>query len=569
MFKKLNALFSKRDKHIIYLLLIASVAISLLETIGVSIIMPFIAVASDFSTIQNNAYYKSLYDYFRFTNEIDFVAVFGGILILFYFFRSFLNGIYFYALARFSRGKYHHFSYRLFENYMGRSYRNFTSLNSSQLTKTVASEAQNLTLLLQQLLLIASEAFVIIFIYSILLYINYKITFLLTLILLINGLFLTLTVSKTMKKQGQRREEAQKYFFDIISTTFGNFKMIKLKSKDSLILDKFNQSSFLFAKSNIIHETLSHIPRLFLEAIGFSIIAFIVVYLVLKNQTNISNQLPLISIFILGLYRLMPSVNRILNGYNQILFYRNSLDIVHNDLIYEIEDLGEKEIIFKEQIILKEVSFGYEKDKLVLENINLSIFKGDKIAFIGDSGSGKSTFVDLIIGLYRPKKGTIYIDDQLLSDDNIKSWRKKIGYIPQNIYLFDGTVADNVAFSEAINIEKVRVALKKAEILDFLETHHMGINTQVGEGGIMLSGGQKQRIAIARALYSNPDILVLDEATSALDSQTESRIMSEIYEICKEKTLIIIAHRLSTIEKCDKIYKIVNRKVSNAIKEKV
>lgn len=521
--------------------------------------MPFISVASDFSTIQNNPYYKVIYDSFGFTNPINFVALFGATLILFYFLRSTLNGIYFYALARFSRGRYHHFSYRLFENYMSRSYQSFTSLNSSEMTKTVTSEAQNLTVILQQLLFITSEIFVIIFIYCALLYINYKITFLLTVILVINALFLTQTVSKLIKKQGIKREEAQKNFFDIISTTFGNFKMIKLKSKDALILNKFAQSSVAFSRSNIIHETLSHMPRLLLEAIGFSIVAFIIVYLVLKNQTDISAQLPLISVFILGLYRLMPSVNRILNGYNLILYYRQSLDIVHNDLIYEIEDLGEDQITFKEKIILQDISFGYQKEKLVLEGINLTIAKGDKIAFVGESGSGKSTLVDLIIGLYRPKKGTLYVDDQLLCENNIKSWRTKIGYIPQNIYLFDGTVADNVAFSEPMNEIKVREALKKADILDFLETNHMGINTEVGEGGVMLSGGQKQRIAIARALYTDPDILVLDEATSALDNQTESRIMTEIYEICKEKTLIIIAHRLSTVAQCAKIYKLNNK----------
>ena len=197
----------------------------------------------------------------------------------------------------------------------------------------------------------------------------------------------------------------------------------------------------------------------------------------------------------------------------------------------------------------------------------LTIKKGEKIAFVGESGSGKSTLVDIIIGLYRPKTGYIKIDDEILDEKNLKSWRKKIGYIPQTIYLFDGTVAKNVALGEKIDKKRVVEALKKAKILDFLKEHHQGLNTRVGEGGVKLSGGQKQRVAIARALYDNPEVLVLDEATSALDNETEEKIMEEIYKISENKTLIIIAHRLSTLKKCEKIYKIEDGRLTLNIGE--
>ena len=194
---------------------------------------------------------------------------------------------------------------------------------------------------------------------------------------------------------------------------------------------------------------------------------------------------------------------------------------------------------------------------LVLNQINLKIKKGQKIAFIGESGSGKSTLVDLITGLYLPDTGSVKIDGQLLTKEVIKSWRKKIGYIPQSIYLFDGTVAENVVFHRPYDEEKLIQVLKKANIYDFLQKKE-GLNTNVGDGGIQLSGGQKQRIAIARALYDDPEILVLDEATSALDDATEKKIMEEIYQASAGKTLLVIAHRLSTLKKCEIIYRLDN-----------
>jgi ABC-type multidrug transport system fused ATPase/permease subunit len=258
----------------------------------------------------------------------------------------------------------------------------------------------------------------------------------------------------------------------------------------------------------------------------------------------------------------MPSVNRILGSYNNILFSYKSLEIIHNDLMYDSENLGSQKILFKNKIEINQICFEYEKNKPILNKVNLIINKNSKIAFIGESGSGKSTLVDLIIGLYKPYQGTIKIDGVELDDDNIKNWRSKVGYIPQSVYLFDGTVEDNILFGNKYDKSKIIKCLKEAQIYDFLEQKD-GLKTFVGEGGIMLSGGQKQRIAIARALYTDPEILILDEATSALDDDTEGKIMEEIYELSQNKTLIIVAHRLSTIKKCDMIYKIMDGKIIN------
>jgi len=538
-----------------------SVFIAVIETIGIAAIMPFISIASDFTLIESNEYYKAIYEFFRFSSYLDFVIVFGVLLVFYYILRGGLNLLYFYLLARFSKGRTHLLAYRLFENYLGMSYHQFINKNSSELSKSIINETQYLTIMISATLFMVSEIFVVIFIYSAMIYIDWKITIIMTIFLGLNALFLIKKISPIIKRQGVVREEYQKKFFEIINSTFGNFKIIKLQSNDKLILDRFNSASYGFTKSAIVSESLSNFPRIFLETLGFGLIALVVVYLVYMYQSNISSALGILSMFVLGLYRLMPSANRLLNSYNQIMYYHKSLDLIHNDLMYNGESLGNENIDFQNVIHLQNISFGYSENKMVLENIDLSIQKGEKIAFVGPSGSGKSTLVDILIGLYRPMSGQIVVDDKIISESNIKNWRKKIGYIPQSVYLFDGTVAQNIAFGQEYDEKKIKDVLAKAKILEFLEAHQNGIDTFVGEGGIKLSGGQKQRIAIARALYQEPEILVLDEATSSLDEAIEKEIMDEIYEISQDKTLIIIAHRLSTIDRCEKVYKIKNKRL--------
>jgi len=555
--KKINNILTQKDKRFIIWLVAFSIFVSTIEMVGVSVIMPFIAVASDFSLITSNQYYESIYNFLGLKSEVDFVIIFGVCLIIFYFIRSAINLFYGYMQARFTHGRYYLIVYRLFENYMGMSYINFANKNSSTLTKSIINEAAGVTALISALLMILGEVFVIIAIYSMMLYVNFKVTLVLTLLLVLNAILLINTVSKKIKQAGSTRAQVQKVFYEVINKTFGNFKLIKLQSNDKKLMDEFSSISSEYAKVGVTFATLGHFPRLFLEAIGFGIIVSIVTFFIWQNQTDISSILPVVSMFVLALYRLMPSVNRIMTGYNQIMFHHKSLDIIHSDLMYDSENLDDKKVNFNNEIKLEHIKFEYDSKHLILNDINLNIKKNDKVAFIGESGSGKSTLVDIIMGLHKPVDGYISVDDINLSDKNIKDWRSKIGYIPQSVYLFDGTVADNVVFGREYDESKIIDVLKKANIYNFISEKN-GLDTLVGEGGVKLSGGQKQRIAIARALYDNPDILVLDEATSALDSETEAKIMDEIYDISDDKTLIIIAHRLSTTERCEKIHKIEN-----------
>ncbi|TWO19318.1 ABC transporter ATP-binding protein [Campylobacter hyointestinalis] len=527
-----------------------SIFLSFIETVGISAIMPFITVATNPVQITQNIYFRNIYNFLGFDKEMHFVIAFGFLLIVFYIFRALYNIFYVYVLNKFAFGRYHIFAYRLFDTYVHLPYQNFVKQNSSQLTKAIINEASNLSSYIQSLLSMLSEVFTIILLYSILLVVDWKMTLVLTLVLGIKILLITKILSKKIKAQGEKRSQSQGEFYKILSETFGNFKIVKFIQNETKILHEFSTASTQYAKSNIVNATLQQLPRSILETVGFGSLIAIVIFILLRYE-DASKVLPIISMYALALYRMLPAINKILSSYNGMLFISKALDIVYEELQYSPPKEGDQNINFKSEIVLNNISFEYIASKPVLKNISLSIKKGEKIAFVGESGGGKSTLVDLIIGLYIPNKGEIYVDGILLDDENIRSWRSKIGYIPQSIYLFDGTVKENVAFGYELDESKVVECLKKANIYDFLSQKD-GIDTRVGEGGIQLSGGQKQRIGIARALYNDPEILVLDEATSALDNDTESKIMDEIYEVSNDKTLIIIAHRLSTIEGCER-----------------
>ncbi|MFY9085531.1 ATP-binding cassette domain-containing protein [Aliarcobacter cryaerophilus] len=561
IYNKINFLLDKKDKKIILLLILFSLIVAIIETLGIALIMPFIDVASNFDIINSNKYYNYIYINLKFESKVIFVLNFGIMLIVFYIIRAKLNLLYYYLISKFSKNQIRIQSNKLFKNYLNMGYLEFINQNSSNLMKNIITETQYFPLVISSFIFIISELFIIILIYSVMLYIDWIVTISITLFLILNSLFLILTVSKSIKKQGKKREELQKNLYNITSSSFSNFKILKLQSNNDILTDEFGVNSLKFTRTAVINETLSHFPRIFLETIGFVLVIGIVIYLVSNNQTDVSNVLGIITMFVLGLYRLLPSVNRILSSYNQIMYYHKSIDAIYDDLIINTENLEDKKIEYNYSINLKSVNFKYSNKKNIFKDITLTINKGDKIAFIGPSGAGKSTLVDIIIGLCRPSSGEIYIDNTILNENNLKSWRKKIGYIPQQVYLFDGTVSQNVSFGKEFDENRIRDVLKKAKILDFLESHQDGINTFVGEGGIKLSGGQKQRIAIARALYQEPEVLVLDEATSALDEEIEKEIMDEIYEISQDKTLIIIAHRLSTINRCRKVYKLENKRL--------
>ncbi len=554
--KKIFALLDRTSKYQLIWLVIFSIFLSSVETIGISAIMPFIDVISNFDKIHSNQYYQWFYNFFGFEEDASFAISFGLVLIAFYFFRGGVNLLSSYLMASYIQKLYAQITKRLFSVYLKMPYKLFTKKNTSYLNKTIISEASLMAGVFGAILLITSEALIVIFLYSLMIIVSWKITLIFTIILFLVLIFLTLTVSRRLKKIGTKRAKIHTNFYEILNRFFGNFKQIKLQDENRLkkTISVFNGAVDGFANINLTNIFLTAVPRIFIETTGFSIIIFFMVGLLYLNQSNLSYILPTLSLFILALYRLLPSVNRIVSGYNSLIYHHKSVDIIIEELLTPQEDLKSEKIKFNHKIDVTNINFYFQKQE-VLRDINLHIVKGEKIAVIGESGSGKSTLVDLIMGLHLTNNGEIKIDNVLLDESNIQNWRSQIGYIPQDIYLFDGTIEENVCFGRKLDHNLLSKVLIQANIFNFLKSKE-GIKTLVGEGGIQLSGGQKQRIAIARALYGKPKVLILDEATSSLDEKTEQKIMDEIYQISQDKTLIIIAHRLSTTSSCDKIYEL-------------
>ena len=546
---KLNQLLDHRRKIFILVLVILAILLSLIETAGISVIMPFISVASNPETL-NTGYYKFFYNLLGFTNSNSFIISFGIAIIIFYFFRMFYNIIYNYLLNKFSFGTYKYFASRLFKTYLAMPYIVFVQKNPSILSQTLVVEANNLSNLVLAFLNIFSELFVVLLLYLFMVLVNWQITMVLTLILAIITIVVFLTIIRSSDRLGKKRIEANKKLSKIIWQTFNNFKFIKLKGNEDELFGIFNDSTSRMSRTAVISNTLGNIPRNVLENLGFSLLIAAVCY-ILWHYDSAAMVIPIITTYALALYRMLPAVNRILSYINSIAYLQRSLQLVYDDLDCAVDPEGSEQISFNKTIRGDDLWFSYLNGGNVIKGVSFEIKTGEKVAFTGESGSGKTTLVDLLVGIYRPLKGSLHVDDVLIDKTNVRSWRSKIGYIPQHIYLFDGTVAENITFGSRQDESKIIKVAKKAKIWDFLQTKE-GINTLVGEGGIQLSGGQIQRIGIARALYNDPEVLVLDEATSSLDDATESQIMDEIYDMSANKTLIIIAHRLSTVKRCEK-----------------
>ena len=566
MLKKIKKLFLKEEIRKLLVITGFSVVISLSEVVGFSTIVPFMAMVTNQNIIFENKYLKIIYNFFNFESTKNFIFCFGIMIIIIFLVKNLLNIFFNYILVSFSRNSYYQFTCKLMVNYLKYPYQNFIKKNSNDLMKNITTEANFLVALVQNFLMMLSEICVVFFIYLVMLYVDLKITLFVTVFMGVNIFLIKYLILNKTKKWGVERSKAIEEYYQIIGSTFGNYKFIKLQSNDEKIMNNFKISCNKYIKVDKRYMSSQPVPRLILEFLGFSIVVVLIIFsVIVYDENGLAKIMPVISIFFIGLYRILPSVNRIITYYQTILFFGKSLDMIVDELESEIENIGNKLIEFNKKIELKDICFEFEKGKEVLKNINLSIFKGEKVAFVGESGSGKTTLVDLIIGLYKPKSGNTYLDDIKLDDKNIGYWRRNIGYIPQEVYLFDGTIADNVVFNREYNEEKLIESLKKARIWEFLKKKE-GLKTIVGDRGIMLSGGQKQRIAIARALYDEPEVLVLDEATSALDSETEEEIMKEIYDVSKDRTLIIVAHRLTTLKDCDRIFVINNGEIERIVK---
>jgi ABC-type multidrug transport system fused ATPase/permease subunit len=521
--------------------------------LGVASIMPLIAMITSPDYVFSNEKVLWFYKVFNFDDERKFAVIFTLILFIFQTIRA-LFGIFFsYALNKKSFSIYNSVATRLLKIYLRQDYIKFTNRNSADFIKAITEDAQNITSIIQALLRIIAEAFVLLFVYLMLIIFNLSITLLVTLILGIVVTLITKKITPKIKIEGHKKNDIRLDIFKLLNKAFSNFKTIRIMRVEDVIFKDFGILSRGFSRVGVTASVYSQLPKIIMEYIGYVIIFSIIIFSLMYEGT-FSMSAALISVFAVSLHRMLPAVTKIVNDLNLILFMGKSVDIVNAELKIESASVEPGVISFNKSIVLDGVSFSYNSSNEIIKDFNLVIRKGEKVAIIGESGIGKSTIADLIVGLIGPASGKVKVDNVVLDEKMKSDWNKRIGYISQNIYLFDGTVAENVSFGRVYSEGKVMEALRKAKILDFVMAEG-GLQNIVGEGGIRLSGGQRQRIGIARVLYSDIELLILDEATSALDAATELEIMREIYSLVDSMhlTMIIITHRLSIISGCDKI----------------
>ena len=397
-----------------------------------------------------------------------------------------------------------------------------------------------------------------------------KLAFIVSFSIIITYGLIFYSISNILYKLGKERFKNNHFRFRIVSEAFGAAKEIKVSGLEKSFIKSFSNTAQTFARNVASSDVLGILPRFALEAIAFGGILLIILY-ILANTGSVNDAIPIISLYAFAGYRLMPAIQVIYLSSTRLKFVGPALDKIIND-IKNLKPLNLNQnqgvLNFNKAIDLKNISYNYpNSQRTSLKNINLSIPNSSRVGIMGQTGCGKTTMVDIILGLLDPEKGTLEVDGQIIKDQNRRSWQRSIGYVPQEIYLSDDTIAANIAFgvdSKDINKDLVERASKIANLHEFIiDELPDQYQTSVGERGIRLSGGQRQRIGIARALYHSPKVLILDEATSALDDQTEKVVMEAINNLDKNITIIIIAHRLSTIKNCDIVYLLEKGELKN------
>jgi ATP-binding cassette subfamily C protein len=373
-------------------------------------------------------------------------------------------------------------------------------------------------------------------------------------------------VEDILDKVGEERVNTNTARYQSVSEAFGGIKEVKLRGKEEVFLEQYRVPSKRYARVQALYRIISKAPKYILEAIAFGGIILIAIYLIAARE-NFQQVIPMLGLYSFAGYRLMPALQKAFRGLTSARFNLAALMELRQDMerkeqskINDVRSYEKKceEVKLKKSIVLDGVCFAYPNaEEPAVENVSLEIPARSMVGFVGQTGSGKTTMVDLILGLFEPQEGRVVVDGVPIRKHNVDQWQENIGYVPQQIFLSDDTVARNIAFGvpeDEININAVKDAARRAHIYDFVEGQLPDQwDTMVGELGVKLSGGQRQRIGIARALYHQPPILVFDEATSALDQATEASVMEAIYELEEDHTLLLIAHRLITVRRADKI----------------
>ena len=552
-----------KDKVKMVLLFALLTVSAVFDALGVASIFPFLTIVSDPNQMLENVVISKIYTVFNFKNTDQFFAFMAAIFIFLFVTSLVVKTIAQFFLLKFLFLKEHYLAQRIFSDYLGQNYLSYTSTNSSDATKTILSEVnQIMVYAFTPIANIISASITAVAILALLFFVEPVVAT--VAVLLFAGLYIAMSLffKKTIKRLGGQRTSANAERYKVVTESLNGFKELKMMNMEEEAVRRFSVPSREFAESQANVSIIGTLPRYFVEAISMSLLIIFSLYSMRLNG-DFHTGLPLIGLFALASYRLMPLIQQIYNSYSNLNFAKTLIkDLISQLSLFSTsisENNDTKNIKFQQSIKIINGSFNYPGGrKPQITNVECEIDKGSFVAFVGETGSGKTTIVDLLVGLLPFDSGKILIDGAPLDQLEIKSWYKKIAYVSQSTFLSDDTILSNIAFymdPKNVNFDDVVRAAKFAKIHDFIENNlPQKYNTRVGDKGIALSGGQKQRLGIARAVFSNSDILVLDEATSALDQKTEQSILDNFQTLKKNKTIIVISHRLQALKKCDKLF---------------
>lgn len=578
--KRLNILLDGKQKRkmvlIVFLMLIGGV----LESLSISAAIPVMKVVIDPEAVANNKYMSAVYNALHLTSPMQFTLLMMCLLVfafvlknLFLFFQNVVQ-------LRFVYTNQFATSRRMMINFMKRPYEYYLGAETAVIQRNITSDVNNMYALILTILQLTSELVVFTCLAVVLLLVDAAMVLTITVLLVAVLVVIKIVLKPIMYKAGQDNQDYYSDLFKWIEEAVMGIKEIKVANKEHYFINEYAKCGAGYVGAVQKYNVYNSTPRLLIETICIGgLVGYMSV--VMLNGATMEQMIPQLTVFGLAAMRLLPSANRINNYSTSISYFEpflwnvsehlqteiNDGNVVYDEAVYREKKEVEK-LPVNNEIVLEDITYKYPNtEKLIFNHANIQIPIGSAVGIVGSSGSGKTTMVDVLLGLLQLQTGTIKADGVDVQT-NYEGWLKNIGYIPQTIFMIDETIRKNVAFGYAddeIDDEKVWAALREAQLDEFVKSLPDGLDTGIGERGIRLSGGQRQRIGIARALFEDPEVLVLDEATSALDGETEAAIMDSINRLHGKKTLIIIAHRLTTIEKCDMVYRVED---GNILKER-
>jgi ATP-binding cassette, subfamily B, bacterial PglK len=562
--RKVYGLLSPRERLQAYGMFAVILAVSLLQVAGIASIAPFLALVADPTAVDRNRYLSWAYHALNFESTTRFLVFVGlGVFVVFTI-SSLFSMFTTWAMVRFAWGRNYSLSVRLLSHYLNMPYAFFLSRNTSSLGKNVLAEVGEVVsgVILRGLQALARLVSAVAIV-ALLVVVDPVLAFITTAVLGGVYLFVYLIVRQKLARIGERRFQANTAKYKAIGEGLAGIKEIRILGREPVFLGRYSKAAKEYVRARIATEFISKVPHHLVEILAFGGLLLIVLYL-LVFRGDLKQVMPIIGLYAFASYRLLPALGEVFGGITAIRSRLAPLDHLYEELRQQAMAVSVNRdeitaIPLRDTLGLHQITFRYgEGQEPILKEFSVTVRANTSVAFVGATGSGKTTTVDIILGLLQPESGQLMVDGVVLTEDRLPSWQKSLGYVPQHIFLSDDTIAHNIAFGVPdgrVDQRAVERAARIANLHDFIVNElASGYDTVVGERGVRLSGGQRQRVGIARAVYHDPDVLVFDEATSALDNVTEESVLQAVETIARTKTVIMIAHRLSTVRKCDEIF---------------